>query len=71
MQIEGAKLILIMNFIVLDFFKFASRMSQIAQVKLVSTFNIFEGGGEGGGGMPWTPLEISSFFFISNYRLCV
>ena len=37
MQIEGRKLILIMNFSVLEFFKFASRMAQIAQI-LVSTF---------------------------------
>ena len=29
MQIEGTKLIFIMNFSVLDFFKFASRMPQI------------------------------------------
>ena len=54
MQIEGAKLIFVMKFSVLHFFKFASRMPQIAQM-LVSTFNIFqEGGGVwgGGGGMP-------------------
>ena len=37
MQIEGTKQIFIMNFSVLDFFKFASRLPQIAQVKLVST----------------------------------
>ena len=42
MQIEGRILIFIMNFIVLDFFKFASRMSQIVQI-LVSTFKIFQG----------------------------
>ena len=40
MQIEGRKLISIMNFSVLDFFKFASRMPQIAQI-LVSTFKNF------------------------------
>ena len=48
MQIEGRKLIFIMNFSVLDFFIFASRMPQIAHI-LVSTFKIFwgrEGGGE-------------------------
>ena len=40
----------IMNFSVLDFFKFASRMPQIAQI-LASTFNILQGRwGEGGGG---------------------
>ena len=50
MQIEGTKLIFIINISVLDFFKFASRMPQIAQI-LVSTFKIFRGGGgEGGGG---------------------
>ena len=43
MQIEGRKLIFIMNFSVVDFFKFASRMSEIAQT-LVSTFKIFPGG---------------------------
>ena len=32
MEIEGAKLTFIMNFKVLDFFKFASRMPQIAQI---------------------------------------
>ena len=37
MQIEGTKLVFIMNFSVLDFFKFASRVAQIAQI-LVSTF---------------------------------
>ena len=49
MQIEGIKLILVMNFSVLHFFKFASRMPQIAQI-LVSTFKIFQGGAGGGGG---------------------
>ena len=39
MQIEGTKLIFIMNFSVLDFFKFASRMPQI------------RGWGGGGGGV--------------------
>ena len=62
MQIEGTKLIFIINIGVLDFFKFASRMRQIAQI-LVSTFKIFRGGGGGGGGhAPGPPLEISSFF---------
>ena len=50
MQIEGTKLILVMNFSVLHFFKFASRMPQIAQI-LVLTFKIFQGGW-GGGSMP-------------------
>ena len=40
MPIEGRKMIFIMNFSVLDFFKFASRMPQIAQI-LVSTFKFF------------------------------
>ena len=38
-----------MNFSVLDFFEFASRMPQTAQI-LVSTFKIFPGGGGWGGG---------------------
>ena len=42
LQIEGTKLIFIMNISVLDFFKFASRMPPIAQI-LVSTFKIFRG----------------------------
>ena len=42
MQIEGTKVIFITNFSVLDFFKFASRMLQIAQI-LVLTFIIFRG----------------------------
>ena len=40
MQIEVRKLRFIMNFSVLDFFKFASRMPQTAQI-LVLTFKIF------------------------------
>ena len=72
MQIEGTKLIFVMNFSVLHFFKFASRVLQIAQI-LVSTFKIFwrglgrgrEEGGGGGRGMPRTLLEISSFFSLS------
>ena len=36
MQIEGTNQIFIVNFSVLDFFKFASRMPQIAQNRLVS-----------------------------------
>ena len=46
-----------MNISVLDFFKAASRMPQIAQI-LVLTFKIFWGGGGGGGeggGMPLDP----------------
>ena len=41
-QIEGTKLIFIMNINVLDFFKFASRMPHIAQI-FVSAFEIFRG----------------------------
>ena len=73
MSFEGAKLIFVINFSVLHFFRFASRMPQIAQI-LVSTFKVFrEHGGSGGGGggaCPQTPLQSSSFFFISNSRLC-
>ena len=70
MPIEGTKLIFVMNFSLLHFFKFASRMPQISQI-LVSTFKIFQEGEWWEGACPWTPLEISSFFFISNSRLCV
>ena len=62
MQIEGTKLIFITNFSVLDFFKFASRMPQIAQI-LVSTSRFSE---EGVGGMP--PDSVRNFLFFS--RLC-
>ena len=41
-QTEGRKLIFIMNFSVLDFFKFASRMPQIVLI-LVLTFKNFPG----------------------------
>ena len=44
MQTEGTKLKIIMNFSVLNLFKFASRMPQIAQI-LISTFKIFSGEG--------------------------
>ena len=59
MQIEGTKLIFITNISVLDFFKFASRMPQIAQI-LVLTFKIFRGGA--GGGMPPDPPRNFLFF---------
>ena len=59
LQIEGTKLIFIMNFSVLDFCKFASRMPQTAQI-LVSTFTNFQGGGGDGGAYPGTYRE---FFF--------
>ena len=52
MQIEGIKLVFIMYFSVPDFFKFASRMLQIAQI-LISTFKIFP-----------TPLRNFLFFFF-------
>ena len=61
MQIEGTKLIFIINISVLDFFKFTSRMPQIAQI-LVSTFKIFRGGG---GGIPPDPPRNFLFFFPS------
>ena len=70
MQIEGGKFIFIMNFRVLDFFKFASRMPQIAQI-LVSTFKIFSGGwrgcgggGGGGGGHAPGPPRYFLFFYL-------
>ena len=66
-QTEGVKLIFVMNFSALHFFSFASRMPQIAQI-LVSTFKIFREEGEGA--CPRTSLEVSSFFFMSNSRLC-
>ena len=47
MQIEGTKLIFVMNFSVLHFFKFASRVPQIAKI-LVSTVKVSGGGGGGG-----------------------
>ena len=64
MQTEDMKLIFVMNFSVLDFFKFASRMPQIAQI-LVMTFKIFQGGGRGGSGiMPPEPPRNFILFFI-------
>ena len=36
MQIEGTKLIIVMNFSVLHFFQFASRMSQIAEILVLT-----------------------------------
>ena len=65
MQIEGTKLIFIMNLSVLDFFYFASRMPQIAQI-LVSASKIFQGRG-----MPLDPPRNFLFLFISNFRLCL
>ena len=56
-QIEVRKLIFIMNFSVLDFFKFASRMPQTAQI-LVSTFKIFRGSM-----LPDPPRYFLFFFF--------
>ena len=64
-QIEGTELIFIMNFSVLDFFKFASRMPQIVQI-LVSTFNNFWGWE---GGIPLNLPRNFLFFFMSNSRL--
>ena len=56
MQIEVRKLIFFMNFSVLDFFKFASRMPQTAQI-FVWTFKIFRGS------MPSDPPRYFLFFF--------
>ena len=62
MQNESTKLIFVINFSVLDFFKFASRMSQITQI-LVSTFKIFW---RGGGGMPPDlPRNVHFFFSLA------
>ena len=61
MQIEGRKLIFIMNFSVLNFFKFASRMLQIAQI-LVSTFKSFPGGHAPG------PPRYFLFFSLSQFQ---
>ena len=61
MQIEGIKLIFIMNCSVLQFFKFTSRMPQIAQI-LVSTFKISWGGGGEGGGALGPPRNFLSIF---------
>ena len=60
-QTEGTELIFVMNFSVLHFFKFASRMPQIAQV-LISTFKIFWGEGGGGGAIPPDPRRNFLFF---------
>ena len=57
MQIEGRKLMFILNFSVLDFFKVASRMPQTAQI-LVSTVKIFQGS------MPPDPPTYYSSFFL-------
>ena len=62
MQIEGTKLIFIINISVLDFFKFASRMPQIAQI-LVSTFKIFRGGMP-----PDPPRNFLFFFFLEQFQ---
>ena len=61
MQIEGTKLIFIMNISVVDFFKFASRVRQIAQI-LVSTFKIFRGC------MPPDPPRNFLFFFLEQFQ---
>ena len=59
MQIEGTKLIFIINISVLDFFKFASRMPQIAQI-LVSTFKI----------SPDPPRNLL-FFFLEQFEALI
>ena len=64
MQIESRKLIFIIHFSELDFFKFATRMPQIAQI-LVSKFQKCSRGA-----CLWIPLNISSFFGFSNSKLC-
>ena len=64
MQIEGTKLIFSMSITVLDFFKFASRMPQIAQI-LVSTFKIFRGS------MPPDPPRNFLFFFHEQFQALI
>ena len=64
MQIEGTKLIFIMNNSVADFFKFASRMHQLAQI-LVSTFKFFLWGR----GVPPDLPKKFLFFSMSSSRL--
>ena len=68
MHIEGIKLIFVMNFSVLDFFKFASRMPQIAQIT-VHRLQISNFSGERGGACPGPPQKFPLFFFMSNSRL--
>ena len=68
MQTEGRKLIFIMNFSVLDFFKFASRMPQIAQI-LVSTFKNVPGEHAPGPPPPPPPPRYFLCCFFSNSRL--
>ena len=70
MKIEGTKLIFIMNFSVLDFFKFVSRMPQIAQIELVLAFKIFPEGG-GGVGMPLdtSPPPPRNFLFFFSLAI--
>ena len=62
MQTESTKLIFFMNCSVLDFSKFASRMSQIAQI-LVLTFKIFWGMGREEGHAPGPHRNFLLFFF--------
>ena len=57
MQIEVRKLIFIMNFSVLDFFKFASRVTQSAHI-LVLTFKILQRS------MPPDPPRYFLFFYF-------
>ena len=73
MQVDGTKWIFIIHFTVPCFFKFASRMPQIAQI-LVFTFKIFLGvgegdgyGWEGGGCMPLDPP--GNFLFFSSLAI--
>ena len=76
MQIEGTKLIFVMNFSVLHFFQIC-RQNASNCTDFSLNFQNFLWGGEGGGeggACPWTPLEISSFFSLtipgSVYYLC-
>ena len=61
MQIEGTKLMFIMNFGELDYFKFAPRMPQIVQT-LVSSFKTFRGS------VPPNPTRNFLFFFLQHFH---
>ena len=65
MQIEVRKLIFVVNFSVLDFFKFASRMPQTTQI-FVWTFKIFRGSMP-----PGPPRYFLLFFSLAILRIWV
>ena len=69
MQIEGIKLIFMRNFSVLDFFRFASRIPLIAQIKLVLTLQIFRVGGHTPG--PLSPPPPPPQYFLLFFSLAI